>query len=109
MSSEMVGFEKKKSERGKVVIFLLVSAIVLLAEVLLMDYCILKMPELIQMVYDRVTLPESFLFILYFKGLFQMVMIVLGIVPVAILMVLTLLGMSKLGSRSGQKDAISVS
>ena len=60
-----------------------------------MDISLLKAPELIQWIYDKVTLPESLLFITHLKGLFGFAVMVISCLPALVLMGITGVVMSK--------------
>lgn len=99
MSTEAVKQEETNGEKAAVISFLLISAAFLMAEIGLMDIALLKAPELIQWIYDKVTLPESLLFISHFKGLFGFVVMVISCLPALILMGITGIVMSKAAER----------
>ena len=96
MSTEAVKQDESKGEKAAVISFLLISAAFLMAEIGLMDISLLKAPELIQWIYDKVTLPESLIFISHFKGLFGFFVMVISCLPALALMGITGMVMSKI-------------
>ena len=58
-----------------------------------------KAPELIQWIYDKVTLPESLIFISHFKGLFGFFVMVISCLPALALMGITGMVMSKIADK----------
>ena len=92
MSTEIIKQEETNGEKAAVLSFLLISAAFLMAEIGLMDISLLKAPELI---YDKVTLPESLLFITHLKGLFGFAVMVISCLPALVLMGITGVVMSK--------------
>lgn len=64
-----------------------------------MDISLLKAPELIQWIYDKVTLPESLIFISHFKGLFGFFVMVISCLPALALMGITGMVMSKIADK----------
>ena len=97
MSTEAVKQDESKGEKAAVISFLLISAAFLMAEIGLMDISLLKAPELIQWIYDKVTLPESLLFII--KGLFGFFVMVISCLPALALMGITGMVMSKIADK----------
>lgn len=87
--------EEINKESGKVLLFLMISAVFLMAEIVFMDLSMMKAPFFIQAVYDKVTLPSPLHFIAYFKGFFALIMYLLSCVPALLLMGGTGLVMSK--------------
>ena len=64
-----------------------------------MNISLLKAPDFIQMIYDKVTLPSSLLFVTHFKGLFAFVMTIISCVPALIFLGGTAAVMSKAASK----------
>ena len=95
MSTEIIKQEETNGEKAAVLSFLLISAAFLMAEIGLMDISLLKAPELIQWIYDKVTLPGSLLFITHLKGLFGFAVMVISCLPALVLMGITGVVMSK--------------
>ncbi|WP_418579947.1 hypothetical protein [Hungatella sp.] len=95
MSTEIIKQEETNGEKAAVLSFLLISAAFLMVEIGLMDISLLKAPELIQWIYDKVTLPESLLFITHLKGLFGFAVMVISCLPALVLMGITGVVMSK--------------
>lgn len=92
---------EEAEEKGSVgvIVFLLISAAILLSGIGLMDVSLLKAPDFIQMIYDKVTLPSSLHFVTYFKGLFAFVMTIISCVPALIFLGGTAAVMSKAALR----------
>lgn len=106
MGTEAVSFQKETNgEKTKIIILLLIASAVLMAESGLMALSLWKAPVLIQFIYDKVTLPQSLLFITHLKGLFAVVMMVVCCLPALILMAVTGFIMSKSveNKQSGEK------
>ena len=95
MSTEIIKQEETNGEKAAVLSFLLISAAFLMAEIGLMDISLLKAPELIQWIYDKVTLPESLLFITHLKGRCGFAVMVSSCLPALVLMGITGVVMSK--------------
>ncbi len=87
--------EETNKGSGKVLVFLLISAVFIMAEIGIMDVSMMKAPVIIQAVYDKVTLPSPLLFITHLKGLFALFMYLLSCVPALLLMGGTGLVMTK--------------
>ena len=97
MSTEAVKQVESNGEKAAVISFLLILAAFLMAEIGLMDISLLKAPE--HWIYDKVTLPESLLFISHFKGLFGFLMMVISCLPALALMGITGMVMSKIADK----------
>lgn len=91
--------EESNGEKMGLVVLMLIMAVVLMAESGLMALSLWKAPVLIQLIYDKVTLPESLLFITHLKGLFGFVMMAICCVPALLLMTLTSFLLSKAAKR----------
>ena len=98
MSTEAVKQVESNGEKAAVISFLLILAAFLMAEIGLMDISLLKAPELIQWIYDKVTLPESLLFFSHFKGLFGFLMVI-SCLPALAFMGITGMVMSKIADK----------
>lgn len=87
--------EETNGEKAKIIVLVLIVSAILMAESSLIALSLYKAPVLIQLIYDKVTLPESLLFITHLKGLFAFVMMVACCLPALIIMAITCFVMSK--------------
>ena len=95
MSTEIIKQEETNGEKAAVLSFLLISAAFLMAEIGLMDISLLKAPELIQWISDKVTRPESLLVVSHLKARFGFAVMVISCLPALVLMGITGVVMSK--------------
>lgn len=91
--------ELTNGEKGKVLLFLIITAVFLMVEIGFMDVSLLQAPFFIQAVYDKVTLPSWLHFITRFKGIFALFMYLLSCVPALLIMAGTGLVLSKIADK----------
>lgn len=95
--------EQSKSEYRKeytvTAVILTVAFTAMMAVFGLMAYSLFRSPEVINMIYDKVTLPQSLQFMISLKGIFRIVMSMICCLPAAAILLIMELALSKYGNR----------
>lgn len=91
--------EVTRKDEAKVMIGVLVLGIILGAEILLLILTLVWEPQVLAMLYDKITLPAGLHFITHFKGLFNALVFVAACVPAGIIFFITELIFSAVASK----------
>lgn len=96
--------EITRKEEAKVIAGVYIMGIIMGAEILFLTFSLIKEPQILGMIYEKITLPSGLHFITHFKWLFNLLILLVSFIPAGAVMFASNLFFSKIASKEKGTD-----